>query len=66
MPGSAALILPCHWQGATMGIPDLGLQVRPILQALGAKGCQLNLQLNGKAFLEGTAIVTVFTLKQSS
>ena len=49
-----------------MGIPDLGLQVRPILQALGAKGCQLNLQLNGKDFLEGTAIITVFTLKQSS
>lgn len=66
LPGSAVLILPCHWQGATMGVPDLGLKVRPILQALKAGGCQLNLQLNGKAIFEGTAIVTVFTLKQSS
>jgi len=65
-PGSAVLILPSHWQGATLGVLDLGLKVRPILQALTAGGCQLKLQLNGKVFLEGTAIVTVFTYKQSS
>ena len=63
-PGSAVLILSSHWQGATLGVLDLGLKVRPILQALTAGGCQLNLQLNGKVFLEGTAIVTVFTCKQ--
>lgn len=51
-PGSAVLILLRSLVQGVLGVLDLGLKVRPILQALTAGGCQLTLQLNGKVFLK--------------